>query len=199
MNLIYCSHMSSEVVPGVFTVDAILPATPESEAIATQYLAHIETDLGGDPDTERRATSPNLVLIDNGTVRLKSNADGLPGYKSQAKAIVNELKVQWIKDGAPTSVMDANGDPIVMDCDYTDKANLDGLVMIMGLQGSPIAGVRDHKNVTHVLTKAQISQMIQDMVVYVATTFYRKWQMGDEIEAATSLEQLEQIVGRPLA
>lgn len=198
MNLIYCSHMSKEVATGVFSVDAILPAAPASGAIAVQYTAHFTTNLGDDPETERRSVSPSMVLIDNGNVRLKTDSDGLPGYKSFAKSVVTDLKTQWIKDGAPTSVMDGHGKPIVMDCDYSDKDNLDGLVMIMGLQGVDTASVRDRYNVSHTLTKAQVTQMVQDMVVYVATTFYRKWGMQEAVDAATSLEEIEAIIGMPL-
>ena len=198
MNLIYCSHMSHELTPGVFAVDAVLTPSPSSTSLSLQYLAHIEVNLGDDADTERKSGAPSLVLIDNGLVRLKTDADGLPGYKSFAKSIITDLKTQWIKDGAPTSVLDGQGKPIVMDCDYSDKDNLDGLVMIMGLQGVDTASVRDRYNVSHNLTKAQVQQMVQDMVVYVATTFYRKWGMQEAVDAATSLAEIEAIIGMPL-
>ena len=190
--------MSKQLAPGAFAVDAVLIPSPSSTATSVQFLAHIEADLGTDPDMERRASNPSAVVIDNGIVRIKNDADELPGYKATAKSLVNGFKDQWIKDGATTSVLDVNGKPIVMDCDYSDKDNLDGLVMIMGLQGVDTASVRDRYNDTHTLTEAQISQMIQDMVVYVATTFYRKWGMGDAIELATSLAEIEAIIGQHL-
>lgn len=197
MNFIYCSYMSREISPGVYCIEAILdPSDPASPARTKVYTLAVTANLDVGGDTTQSSMDPNQVVFENGAPRVRNQEDELPGYRITAKSIISDMKGEWIAAGAPTTVLDLSGNPIVMDCDYSDKSNLEGLIMIMQGQGMAESQVRDHYNVSHVLPLASIQKLITDMTYYVAGTFYRKWGMQAQIDACTTKAAMEAVLGR---
>lgn len=196
MQLVYCTYLRTEYTTGVFGVDAIIfPEDVGTRVSLATYNAHAYADLGDSSE----AQDPSAVVYSGGIISLKDEGVLLPRYREEAKAVILELKDSWIADGAPTSILDAQGNPIVMDCDYSDKSNMEGLIMIMQKMGLTESQVRDHYNSSHLLTLAQIQQLLEDMIMYVAGTFYRKWDLRARVDAAGSKSEIEAVIGRPLA
>ena len=190
--------MSTEIRTGVFTVDAVLnKSTPSDLVLINKYLNKIDADLYdiNDPTTIDKSTNPSQVVIDNGIVRLMVPSDVLESDRAYALSKLAGIQRESMLNGAYTSILDTEGNPIKMGSDYFDKLNLDGLLMIMDMMSMETASVRDFNNVNHVLTRAQLDRMIKDLVLAVASTFQTKWNNEVLIQNATSRNELEHIIG----
>ena len=190
--------MSTEIRTGVFTVDAVLnKSTPSDLVLINKYLNKIDADLYdiNDPTTIDKSTNPSQVVIDNGIVRLMVPSDVLESDRAYALSKLAGIQRESMLNGAYTSILDTEGNPIKMGSDYFDKLNLDGLLMIMDMMSMETASVRDFNNVNHVLTRAQLDRMIKDLVLYVASTFQTKWNNQVLIQNATNRNDLEHIIG----
>ena len=190
--LYFCSNMNREYRTGQYRVDAILDDAVDSSAIESYVFRTTDGPAEVDPSKLVVFLSSSNVA----TVGYPDDSDMMDIWKSKAKVELRRQRDHKMEyTGAPTPVLDANGNKIVMDCRYQDKDNIEGLMRIMDAQGITQAEITDYYNKKHVVSREDLNLILIGMLGYVAGLMYEKWQKDVQVDSATNKMDLEAILG----
>lgn len=191
----FCTNKTVEVTTGVFEVDTVLLRGRHDRIIESYTYTYdsSEVDTGNALNVVVDTTSGQDVL------RFKNEAERVKSILPEARGKNKEIRDKYLLQGLVTTVLDAEGNPIKMDCKRTDGENLSYLVghlqETLGLPDSYETVVTDYNNVKHVLPISSIKQIFTEMRANGLKAFSDKWEREALLENATTLAEVNGILG----